>query len=56
MGVIDVSKFIMLIIPGVIGMGFGTFVGKNIFKHIKSDTYFSSILALIVVIAMFWFD
>lgn len=53
MGVIDVSKFIMLIIPGVIGMGFGTFVGKNIFKHIKSDTYFSSILVLIVVIACF---
>jgi len=51
MGVIDIPEFITLVIPGVIGMGFGTLVGKNIFKYIKSDTYFSSIVTLIVVIA-----
>jgi len=52
-GFTDLSKFVMFIVPSIIGISFGTFAGKNIFKYIKSDVYSSSILVLILVIACF---
>lgn len=51
MGIIDVSEFVGLITPGLIGMGLGAFAGKKIFKHIKPDNFFSNIQVLIAVIA-----